>query len=181
MPRRSPRRELVQQLRAERVDRPHLEAARRFQRAANRRRAALAARISPRRWSFGMALSNLDRRASSIAPVCRRRAWPYCGGGLGEGYAENFFGSTPLSSRLITALRQHMGFARTGIGGYQAETSGSDASICRRSTVSGMALGVLTAAPGAYELCVVVLTAGCRPFLDAREVIVVAVICRPHR
>ena len=95
------------------------------------------------------------------------------GGGLGEGDAEDFFRLDALEQQIDHALRQHMRLARAGIGGEPRRYVGIGHRPLHPAYRMGMPSGDLI-----RRLHVVDLAAGFGPFLDARKMIVVAVMCR---
>src|SRR5262245_47497144 len=93
-----------------------------------------------------------------------------------------FSGATPASSRLITRSASTCVLPEPAFAATQAETPGSDTSPCTRSTSTGMTLGDLLMADYSWRTRNVVFRpAGARPFLHAREMVVVAVARFPHR
>ena len=109
---------LMQQLRAEGVNRLHLQAPRRVERAREqppRQRAARAR--NPRRL---LANGGIERVVVERGPAPERieHALRHIGGGgFGEGEAEDFFRRHAVEQEVDHPLRQHMGLARSGIGG----------------------------------------------------------------
>ena len=166
-------RKLVQQPRAEGVDGLHLQPARRLQRRA--RTAAAPARAAPRRRSRRSMSSIVSSSAASSSAIhsasrSNTRFAMLAAAALVKVMQRIFAGSTPRSSSRITrcastwvlpepALARHPG-RDVGIGGLDLHArrtiGGNDAR--RRSCAAS-----------------VVAAAGQRPFLHAREMVVVAV------
>src|SRR6185312_8139086 len=101
-----------------------------------------------------------------------------------------FSGATPASRRLITRCAKTCVLPEPALAATQAETPGSDTSPCTRSTSTGMMLGDLmfgglvratSFRHSRRTRNVVFRPAGARPFLHAREMIVVAIARLPHR
>ena len=100
------------------------------------------------------------------------------GGGLGEGEAEDFRRVDAVEQQADHALRQHMGLARAGIGRRPRprRRDRTAAMLHARRTSSG------NDARRLIRLALVLVgAAGQRPFLHARQMVVVAVARLPHR
>ena len=115
----------------------------------------------------------LSSAASSSVVHLRERvehALRHVGGGsLGEGDAENLFRRTPSSNRLITRCTSTWVLPAPALAATQADTIESDTERCRCRTSSG-----IDARRCSFAL-VVRSAAGARPFLNAGEMIVVAI------
>ena len=153
---------------------PGVSSARANSRRARARRRASGGLPSARAMaSSSAASSSVVQRAERVEHALRHIG----GGGLGEGDAEDFLRLDAGEQKIDHALRQHVGLARAGIGGDPG----------RHVRVGGLALQAPhVGRNGAGDLIAPLPrcrppAAGGRPFLDAREMIVVAVVRRPHR
>ena len=129
-------RKLMQQPRAERVDGQHLEAARRIQRfgeQAPRMRAAVGVGLS----AVDFLDLRVERRVVEAGPPGKRveHAARHVGGGrLGEGEAQRMrLGALPSSRSRITRCASTWVLPDPALAATQAETAGSDASVCTGS------------------------------------------------
>ena len=146
---------------------------------ANSRRASapcgLAALRCARRWRRRAR----HRRAWSSAERVEDALRHIGSGRLGEGDAEDFSGATPASSRLITRCASTRVLPEPALAATHAETPGSETSPCiaaRQRMISANLIGRYHSRARCRHLA-----AGRRPFLDAREVVVIAVARLPHR
>ena len=170
-------RKLMQQPRAEGMDGLHLEAARRLQRAREQ-----AARPRALRGVGGFAPSfahrRVERRVVERGPGAQcsnTRFAMLAAAALVKVMQRMRLGSTPEQQQPDHALRQHVGLAGAGIGGDPGRRCrGRTPRSAARSHRAGCRRRV-------HSRSVLDFAAGQRPFLDAREVVVVAVMGPPHR
>ncbi len=165
-------RKLLQQPRAEGMDGLHLEAARRVQRL--REQPARAGAALPLRPLVGHGMDGgIELVVGERGPACQRveHAGRHIGGRrLGEGEAENLGRRRAAEQEADHALRQHIGLARARIGG--------DPGRLRRIGGRALAfqhLGGISGAAVIARLRLLAHPAAQRPFLDARQMVVIAV------
>ena len=122
------------------------------------------------------ALGSLASSAASSSAVqsdeCLEHAVRHVGGRrLGEGDAQDFRRRGAVSSSRITRCAQHMGLARAGIGRHPGRDGRIGGLLLRLDARRAEA-----ACARVHSELSVVFAAGQRPFLDARQMIVVAVV-----
>ena len=125
----------------------------------------------------GVADRCVERVVVERDPVAERGEHPLRhvgGGGLGEGDAEDLLRRHAVEQQPDHALHQHMGLAGAGIGGDE----GRSRRVGRARLRGADGVGEWCGAPSPF---LDPQSAGRRPFLDAREIVIGAVAVRPHR
>ncbi len=154
---------------------PGVSSARANSRRASARRRASGAMLDRSRMASSSAASSSVVQCGSVSNT---RFAMLAAAALVKVMQRIFSGSTPASSRLITRCASTWVLPEPALAETQAETSGSD-DLALQPPHGGRDVGrrshVARLPPPSSR------AAGARPFLDAREMVVVAVMGRPHR